>query len=172
MQRQRYSFVSLLFILGPVLVAIAVGGCAGGAGDAPPLGEVTGTVTLDGKPLPGATVVFSPADLRDSIGTTDENGKYELLFNRTPGATIGNHTVRISKMSGGSSGEHAEGEQKETVEPTELIPAKYNTDSTETRDVQPGKNTFDFNLKSDGTSGKPEETAGKPEETSEKPKEE
>jgi hypothetical protein len=48
--------------------------------------EATGVVTLDGKPLEGATVSFVPTTdgLRDSASLSDANGKFVLM---TAGAT-------------------------------------------------------------------------------------
>ena len=156
MKFQCHLFTGVWSMWALSLAVIVVVGCGGPPADVPPLGEVTGRVTLDGKPLANAAVVFSPADKRDSMGTTDENGEYTLLFARQLGATIGKHTVRITKGAGGPAGEHAEGEQKDAAEPAEAIPAKYNTESTLTADVKPGSNTFDFNLESEPGAGKSE----------------
>ena len=48
----------------------------------PQLGAVTGTVRLDGKPVPGAVVTFisKEPDGTSSDGKTDASGKYRLEF--------------------------------------------------------------------------------------------
>ena len=73
-------------------------GCDGGASDLPDLGTVTGTVTVDGKPAADLTVGFAPeGGGRPSTGTTDAQGKYELMYNATNmGAKVGKHSVSLS----------------------------------------------------------------------------
>jgi len=75
----------------------------------PPLAEVSGTITLDGKPPPANTVVkFQPVMdgpnpnlyLTTSYGFTDDKGHYELTYlyhndKRILGAVIGKHTVTV-----------------------------------------------------------------------------
>lgn len=125
------------------LVALAVG-CGGG--DVPKLGQVTGIVTFDGKPLEGATVTFEPAagGATTSIGKTDAAGAYELFYTKdAKGATIGDHTVRIT-----SYGSIGEGCDRKIV--PEKVPARYNVRSELTAKVARGSNTFPFDLKSGG----------------------
>ncbi len=80
------------------LVVIASHGCGGGS----PLDTVpvSGTVTLDGTPVEGATVVFAPTagDGTAATGITDRNGRY-LLTTLAPndGALPGSYMVMISK---------------------------------------------------------------------------
>lgn len=67
-----------------------------GSSDRPPLARVSGTVTLDDKPLEGARVTFTPAEGRPSTGTTDSEGKYELQYAvDAMGASVGEHTVTV-----------------------------------------------------------------------------
>src|SRR5688500_3756567 len=73
--------------------------------DLPPLYPVTGTITLDGKPLPDAGVIFIPYGPTLGSGSqalTDAEGKYNLLTQMTDesGAAEGEHQVLISKLSG------------------------------------------------------------------------
>ena len=73
MYRISFSLVLLVTLIG-----------CGGDSDLPDLGSVTGTVTLDGKPLPNATVEFTPVDGgRPSVAMTEDDGEYELEY--TPG---------------------------------------------------------------------------------------
>ena len=118
-------------------------GC-GGATDQPDLGDVSGTVTLDGKPLPDATITFQPADGRPSFGKTDSSGKYTLQYTvNASGAKIGKHSVIITTAYS------IEGDDGESKEIPEKLPAKYSTSETElTADVKAGPNTFDYNLSS------------------------
>jgi hypothetical protein len=47
-------------------------------GCAPSTGTVTGTVKLDGKPLPTGTVTFIGSDNRPYVATISENGTYKI----------------------------------------------------------------------------------------------
>lgn len=75
--------------------------CAGCGGSGPKLFPVSGTVTYDGKPLAGASILFIPQGGRPSIGTTDASGKYTISTIGKPGAPAGLYGVTISKTSGG-----------------------------------------------------------------------
>ena len=78
--------------------ALALSGCGE---DGPELGRVEGTVTMDGKPLPNASVVFVPENGRPAGATTDAQGKYVLNFTAgREGALLGKNTVRISTSRG------------------------------------------------------------------------
>jgi len=81
-------------------MTLMLSGC-GGSSDAPDLGRVSGTVTVDGKPASGVTVLFTPADGgRSSTGQTDDSGHYELIYSSSEmGAKVGSHTVSISPAS-------------------------------------------------------------------------
>lgn len=105
---------------------------------------VKGTVTMDGDPLPDATVTFQPEEGRASIGITDASGQYELTYSRDAmGAMVGQHTVTITTRK--------EGDPEAGIEPVaEIVPAKYNAQTELTRDVTAGNNTIDFELNSDG----------------------
>jgi hypothetical protein len=100
----------------------------------PDLGDVEGIVTLDGKPLVRASVVFEPkAGGRSSRAVTDETGRYHLIYLRDiSGALIGSHKVKISTAS--------------EANPKEIVPVRYNKRSTLTADVAAGANRHNFNL--------------------------
>ena len=105
----------------------------------PPLGQVTGVVTLDGAPLSGVTVTFVPfeqkfdekIDISASMGMTDTVGRYELSYVKdVEGAFIGKHSVRIiGFMPNGKP-----------------LPDFYNTKTTLLREVKSGNNKIDFQL--------------------------
>ena len=88
----------LLFLL-PLLLLPA--GCSGSGKIAP----VSGRVTLNGRPLPNAAVVFQPVATEGSInpgtgsgGFTGSDGRYILTLTGTTtrGAVVGKHKVRIT----------------------------------------------------------------------------
>jgi hypothetical protein len=121
-----------------VLTITFVAGC-GNKVAPPPLGEVTGTVTMDGAPLKNVDVVFTADKSRPSYGRTDDAGKYALTFNGSEkGAVVGKHSVSISTPV-----EHPPG-------PTykDPVPAKYNTATELTADVKAGPQVINFDLKS------------------------
>jgi hypothetical protein len=123
-------------------VASAVGfcGCADSGVKVPPLGQVHGTVTLDGKPLPNANILFQPVDGKSgpSQGITDSEGKYTLNHvPGHPGATITEHTVRITGKTADA-----------IAADKEVVPPKYNEQTTLKVTVREGDNTHDFKLES------------------------
>ncbi len=152
------------------LAALVTLGCAGGkARDTVP---VSGKVTLDGAPVEGATVVFTPTSGEGAAATgkTDASGVYRLTT-RDPndGAKPGTYLVSISKtetadptagaIKPGMSEEEATraayeayekaGKKEPTV--TEHLPAKYKNPATSGFKVEVtkgGKNEFDFPLSS------------------------
>jgi len=121
-----------------------ISGCSG-PGDTPDMGTVTGTVKMDGKPLSNALITFVPLDhekARQSVGTTDENGDYELKYSlRETGAMLGKHKVTIS-TSGMSENEYGSGGGGGGG--GEKVPARYNVNSELTATVEPGSQTIDF----------------------------
>lgn len=118
----------------------------------PDLGEVTGTVTLDGKPVPAAYVTFSPEAEggSTSAGMTDAQGNYTLGYTRDRrGAMIGKHkvTIRTEKPSA-ETVEEAKAAGQPLPEHVPL-PGKYaGPTGGLTADVKPGDNKVDFPLTS------------------------
>ena len=81
---------------------IVVGfGCGGGTGDTTKYVAVSGIVTLDDKPIVGATIVFAPKKTGQmSIGQSGPDGKFTLkTASGQPGAAIGDHEVTVSLTS-------------------------------------------------------------------------
>ena len=127
----------LLHVLGYIALALSLG-CSNG--DRPPLGEVTGVVTLDGQPAAGLGILFKKDGFRSSSGVTNENGEYELKYiKKVLGAVVGEHKVRIQPLA--AEGANRKGRR---------IPPRYNRESELTATVKTGSNTFNFDLFSDG----------------------
>lgn len=147
---KRHRFCRTI-VIGIALLFLS--GC--GPSDQPELGEVTGVITLDGKPLSGIAVVFQPANGRPARGTTDAEGKYELTYIRqTKGTKVGPNRVEIAPSEEGEADESEadDGEsqpaRKQSKSAKPKIPARYNARTELNADVKAGKNTFDFKLES------------------------
>jgi hypothetical protein len=134
--------------LTPLLTALALislPGCSNSGYSELGLVDVTGTVTLDGKPLPGAKVAFESDDKRCAMGTTDSSGRYTLMYDsQTRGTTPGPKIVRITTVELGEGGGAAEG----AAAPKETLPPRYNQKSELKADVSASNKTFNFDLKS------------------------
>ena len=77
-------------------LALVVAGCSGGLERIP----VSGTITLDGKPVEGAAVVFSPVGGGPpASGTTNAQGEFDLKTANQPGAVPGEHYVTVTKQT-------------------------------------------------------------------------
>lgn len=105
----------------------------------------TGTVTLDGKPLANAYVVFTPeGGGRPAESETDKNGNFELLYTiDEKGAPPGRYSVEIqtARTDIGPNGEE--------IEIEEMLPPRYNSRTELVCEVKDGKtNHFDLELTS------------------------
>jgi hypothetical protein len=140
------------FVTAAMAVAVLnLAGC-GSSSDRPELGQVTGTITLDGEPLKGIAVVFFPDNGRPARGKTNAEGKYDLTYIRdTKGTKLGHNRVEIApdEEGGDEDGEGEEIQSKpkgKSAKPK--IPAQYNIKSILEASVQPGENVFDYKLTS------------------------
>jgi hypothetical protein len=133
-----------------LMVLVTVLAMAGCGSSGPEIAYVEGRITMDGKPLADATVVFVPENGRPSGATTDQDGNYVLNFAQgRKGALPGSSTVRIMTMRDAGQDENGQTVpgRKETV------PSQYNVESTLTFDVEPNqKNVANFELQSTAAS--------------------
>lgn len=114
--------------------AMAVAFMVTGCGDSgPKLGRVSGTVKLNGKPVPRAQLTFVPdGPGRSASGLANKDGEYVMEYTPdTPGALVGPVTVQI---------------RTRTTDTPETIPVKYNDKTELKRNVESGRNVFDFEL--------------------------
>lgn len=103
------------------------------------IGQVSGTVTLDGEPLAEANIEFAPQSGAPSYGVTDSKGQYVLSYSpQVKGAEVGTHTVRISTY-------YVEARANGVKRP-ERVPASFNASSDVTREVKRGRQVFDFDI--------------------------
>ncbi len=129
------NILSICFLFTISCVSLGCGGSGGG--DQPDLGTVTGTVSLDGQPLSGVIILFTPEEGRQSTAVTDENGGYELAYTGdSKGAKIGKHTIGFTSSD------------DDSIKASAPIPPQYTigSDTGLTAEVKAGENTFDFDL--------------------------
>jgi hypothetical protein len=133
----RWLIVSAAIAVWSMGVLSTVG--CGRSKDLPALGTVSGTVTLDGKPLEHVTVVFEAKEGRTAFGSTDASGRYELFYmGRHKGAVLGPNKVAINSQIDAPPGPGWK----------DPIPQRYNAKTELKADVVAEKNTFDFPLES------------------------
>lgn len=135
---RRFSGLLLVSMLTPVLF-----GCGGA--DGPPLGAVTGKITLDGAVLTNVSITFVPEDPKGSpsYGGTNAQGVYTLLYSKDRrGAILGKHDVSLAPNSPkvNEDGTPVAGQD------IPKIPARYLQPGTLKADVKAGSNTIDFAL--------------------------
>ena len=106
----------------------------------PKLGEVTGTVTLDGTPVSQADISFMPTKGgRTAMAQTDDQGNYTLIYSmKAYGGEVGENLVRVSKLTAPKPGANE----------VQSIPARYNEQSELTFTIKPGSNTYNIELTS------------------------
>ena len=131
----------------------ALWGCSGGK-SGPATVPATGTVTLGGNPVEGASVVFYPDGADDSRLTcqavTDSAGHYEMRTHVgggkfKSGIVPGKYTVAITKLDTASI-------KSTLAPPPNLLPRKYadpKTSQLKADVVEDGKNDSGFALKAD-----------------------
>lgn len=131
-----------------LLIFVIALGCGGGPQDVPELGTVSGTVTLDGKPVANANVRFQPVDGRASEALTDEQGNYSLRYTADSlGAKVGEHHVYVSTASEGYASESTGEDEGKWVEgQEETIPKRYQEEGSLVKKVEPGNNTINLEL--------------------------
>lgn len=138
-------------------VLVLCGACSRSP-DAGKYAQVSGKITIDGKPLEGATVSFIPAEMKNnaepSVGMTDASGAYSLSRRRNnDGAWIGENKVAIEKrgpMKYVTSGMKSADPVGTEIPGEPLIPQKYFSPKTSALSfvVKSGTNTnVDFDIK-------------------------
>ncbi len=135
----RFAFRSATCMLACVLSTV---GCSPSAER---FAEVTGTVTIEGKPAAGVLVTFEPQmpDPRKvpvcSFGTTNADGQFRLMRRANlSGAVLGQHHVRITPVE-------QEGGKLTVVHP------RYQANNALWAEVADGPNVIDFELRADPT---------------------
>jgi hypothetical protein len=127
-----------------ILLACAILFPAVGCGSKGPV-SIVGTVTVDGKPLERGKIDFQPADNKGPIAAAAiKDGKYECAV------MPGKKTIRIT--GGKVTGQHPftpGNPSSPMVEDIQsLVPPCYNIATTLTCEIEYGKPTQNFDLKS------------------------
>lgn len=121
-----------------VAVCAALVGCGGGTGD------VSGTVTFDGKPVANGSITFVKDGGAVREGAVIRDGAFQTKL------PPGRYTLELSaqKVTGSRKQKGFDGKD-EVVETTDqLFPAWYNTKSELTEEIKSGSNTLKLDLKS------------------------
>jgi hypothetical protein len=148
------------------LLGLLLAGC--NSSNRPATYPVSGTVTMNGQPLEGATVVFVPTEgavgQQAATGITDAAGKYKLsTYVTDDGANAGEYRIKVSKYDGKKPTKEEQeryisyeeeqkiqfaGDERPTPPAKNLLPPKFGDDSTSglTYTVTKGSNTFDIKL--------------------------
>ncbi len=123
-----------------VVLLLFTAGCGGSK-----IVSVSGRVTVGGKPIANAMVIFEPLSKEENLGPgsqgrTDKNGQFtlELMTGKKTGAFVGTHLVRITAYEGEeeipSSGSDMKFRKR-------IISDDYNVNSKLTFKVPPGGTT-------------------------------
>lgn len=126
---------------------------AGCSDPGPERASISGSITLDGKPVEQGSITFVPTEGTSgpTAGDVISGGQYEIP--RALGPLVGKNKVELrswrltgrqipNPMSPGSTME----------ERVEAFPAQFNNETTLVREITAGHNSLDFDLKSDRTS--------------------
>lgn len=127
--------------------------------------KVTGTITLDGEPVAGAHVSFSPnTNSPPAFAVSDSRGRYELrTFDPGDGAIPGKYGISVTKeVREGGTEFDSEAALEASIEEhgrrplarktVNVLPKKYSTKETSglTAEINVAKkNRFDLELVSD-----------------------
>lgn len=124
------------FVVATTLIISTLAGCLGSSSGGPELAEVSGVVTMGGKPVPNIQVLFEPeGDAGASRGLSDADGKFKVYYpTNTLGAVPGKHRVQFQLMDADAS--------------KDIVPKRYAVGSPGIAvDVTPaGPNEFTFDL--------------------------
>lgn len=123
-------------ILFTTILFSTIGGCG------PSLGTVSGTVTVDGKPLENGVIAFVPADGNGVPITVDiKGGSYSVQ------TVAGKKRVQVSAPIVTGRRKEYDGPDAPLVDVTEeSIPPKYNSDTELSFDLPAGASIKDWSL--------------------------
>ena len=141
---------ALLILLGVCLF----GGC-GKSYEGATRASVTGTVTLDGKPLPYGNILFMAEGSSRMASAVIQDGEYSITESQGP--NIGEYKVQITGYASAPVPEDPDAEEGEdkgagsegqSAGP-QIVPAKYNSSTELKVTIAAGPNEHDFPLTSE-----------------------
>jgi hypothetical protein len=134
MRPRRQSRITLLQVLTLVLVV--------GCGDNSGRQRISGEVTFQGRPVDQGSIEFLPGPgVASHAGAVIENGRYTIPADK--GLLPGLYAIKISWPERQGRPNEVPGVPAGS---RDLIPSKYNSKTTLTREVQQGANVIDFHL--------------------------
>ena len=130
-----------------LILTVVLTGCGSG------LSSVSGNLTLDGKPLAGSdnvrvTIMFFPesGSGAPAAALADEEGGYSVSTGSQSGLAPGNYVVTLSATEYRPTDSTGGMPSKRVLTPARYANPKLSGLRAE---VQPGRNTFDFDLRSE-----------------------
>lgn len=129
---------------GTLLLAIVL--LAGCRPDTGGRAALSGTVTFDGQPVDGGAIALLPTDGGDTkAGARIDDGKYIIPAERGP--RPGNYRVEIRWQK--KTGRKIPSDDPPNLmdETRQVIPEQFNAKSKTVREIKPGNNTLDFDLR-------------------------
>lgn len=140
--------------LSAVVAIAAAAGCSGGGDDLPRV-AVSGTVTMDGQPLPEGLIQFIPegADPEKAASASGTIKEGAFAIDRASGPTAGKYKVAINRPEHMS--EHVKielkkrGRRKAPPGQKDLVPERYNSKTGLHEDIPSGgTSTLKYELQS------------------------
>ena len=134
-------------VAGSALLVAVLGACTGCGSGYP---RIEGSVTLDGAPVDGGSISFfqGSGPGADKGNSPIVGGKYAITGDRAKNLTPGSYTVQIFWLQRLTRPGADPNNVDTSPAVKQLIPPQYNVQSTLTREVKPGANQLDFDLKS------------------------
>jgi hypothetical protein len=116
---------------------------ANGCGDSSGRQKISGEVSFKGKPVDQGSIEFLPGPgVASHAGAVIENGRYTITAEK--GLLPGLYAIKISWPDLQGRSDEAPGVPAAIT--MDLIPSKYNSKTTLTREIQQGANVIDFHL--------------------------
>ena len=164
MQLRRWVSPGVVIYAALAVTALVCGtGCGGGGGYSGPVGTVTGSIKLGGKPVPdGTSVTFIGDAGHTASGKVSGGGSYQLSTiandSKSDAIPVGKYRVCVTSPSTAQTMTDAEYDKMMTESasggaaakaPPSAIPAKYQTTTTSqlSFEIKEGPNTIDIELK-------------------------
>lgn len=143
MTNSKFLALACLLLATPIFIA----GCSG-----PDIGQVSGSVTVNGKPLTTGSILFSNKEAGISINANlGDDGTFVIKTHKAEGLPPGEYQVAVKSVTFGGDETPLVGQRPTaSAKPTVFIPPKYSNVNTSglSATVKKGKNEpFVFDLK-------------------------